>query len=199
MHSGMTTIRAWGYGRKFTDMVRMRADDYTRPYYLISAANRWLSFRVEFYASVVALFAGLFIIWNIDSIDAGLAGFAMTYALTLTLIILVCILLGGCDVIVWDWVDNLSCVHADGDSTLQRDGDGNEQRGASQGVLGGGAGSTRCCGRKAATRSCKRASCAVWSVLSSEMVCCSGPPTEQSRFAISWWATHPTCLQCSTT
>ena len=87
----MTTIRAWGYEQKFTDMVRVRANDYTRPFYLIWAANRWLSFRAEFYACVVALLSGLFIMWNMDSIDAGQAGFAMAYALTLPDTIVVCI------------------------------------------------------------------------------------------------------------
>ena len=86
----MTTIRAWGYEQKFTDMVRVRANDYTRPFYLIRATGRWLSFRVDFYACVVALFTGLFIMWNVDSIDAGQAGFALTYALTLPETILVC-------------------------------------------------------------------------------------------------------------
>jgi len=88
MIHGMTTIRAWGYEQKFTDMVRARANDYTRPAYLFRAGSRWLGFRAESYASAVALLAGLFIIWNMDSIDAGQAGFAMTYALTLTEIVL---------------------------------------------------------------------------------------------------------------
>ena len=98
--SGMTTIRAWGYEERFTDMVRTRANDYTRPFYLIWAANRWLCFRVEFYAATVTLFAGMFIIWNIDSLDAGQAGFSMTYALTLTDTILVC-----------GQLEEVQCVH----------------------------------------------------------------------------------------
>ena len=86
----MTTIRAWGYEQKFTDMVRVRANDYTRPFYLIRATGRWLSFRDESYAYVVSLTTGLFIMWNMDSIDAGQAGFALTYALTFPETVLVC-------------------------------------------------------------------------------------------------------------
>ena len=85
----MTTIRAWGYEQKFIEMTRVCANDYIRPFYWIWAANRWLGFRVQFYAIVVVFSTGLFILWNMDSVDAGMAGFAMTYALSLMTTIMV--------------------------------------------------------------------------------------------------------------
>ena len=93
----MTTIRAWGYEQKFIEMTRVCVNDYTRPFYWIEAAHRWLGFRTGFYAIAVAFSTGLFILWNMDSVDAGMAGFIMMYALILMNTMLVS---GGC------WMDD---------------------------------------------------------------------------------------------
>ena len=113
----MTTIRAWGYEQKFVEMTRVRVNDYTRPYYWMLAANRWLNFRVQLYAAAVASSTGLFILWNMDSVDAGMAGFAMTYALILTDTMMVS---GGCwmgDGLRCSWLLMAACCSGWSDTT----------------------------------------------------------------------------------
>ena len=51
---------------------------------LIQATNRWLSIRVDAAGALVSFFAGAFILRNIDTLDAGLAGLSLTYAITFT-------------------------------------------------------------------------------------------------------------------
>ncbi|CAG8525614.1 15388_t:CDS:2, partial [Gigaspora rosea] len=46
--------------------------------------NRWLSIRFNVTGSLVSFLAGIFILWNIDRIDAGLAGLSLSFAMNFT-------------------------------------------------------------------------------------------------------------------
>jgi ABC-type multidrug transport system fused ATPase/permease subunit len=43
--------------------------------------NRWLSIRYNLTGAFVAFFAGVFLLYNINKIDSGLAGFSLSFAL----------------------------------------------------------------------------------------------------------------------
>lgn len=44
-------------------------------------ANRWLSIRYNLSGAFLAFFAGVFLLYNIDTIDSGLAGLSLSFAL----------------------------------------------------------------------------------------------------------------------
>ncbi|KAL5351830.1 Transporter of the ATP-binding cassette (ABC) [Pseudogymnoascus australis] len=82
--TGITTIRAYGDEKRFIRDNTARVDTYNRPFIFLWAANRWLSFRIDVVGDLVALFAGMFVIFSIGSIDAGSAGLSLGYAITFT-------------------------------------------------------------------------------------------------------------------
>ena len=82
--SGAVTIRAYGDERRFIRDNQNRVDTHNRPFIYLWAANRWLALRVDFAGALVAFFAGVFVILNIDTIDAGSAGLSLTYAVMFT-------------------------------------------------------------------------------------------------------------------
>jgi ABC-type multidrug transport system fused ATPase/permease subunit len=43
--------------------------------------NRWLSIRYNVLGSLLTFMAGIFILWNLDRIDAGLAGLSLSFAM----------------------------------------------------------------------------------------------------------------------
>ncbi|KAK6362145.1 hypothetical protein TWF730_005842 [Orbilia blumenaviensis] len=80
--AGITTIRAYGDERRFVRENLNKIDLANRPFFYLWVANRWLSWRVDVAGSLVSFFAGLFVIWNVGTIDAGLAGLSLTYAIS---------------------------------------------------------------------------------------------------------------------
>lgn len=77
---GVTTIRAYGVQDQFMRTVYEKIDSYIAPFYLLWMSNRWLYCRIEFAGAFVTLFTGLFLIFNINNIDAGMAGISLFYA-----------------------------------------------------------------------------------------------------------------------
>ncbi|KAI8098172.1 uncharacterized protein B0P05DRAFT_520779 [Gilbertella persicaria] len=77
---GVVTIRAYGVEDQFMRTVYEKIDGYVAPFYLLWMSNRWLYARIEFTGAFVTFFTGLFLIFNIDSIDAGMAGISLFYA-----------------------------------------------------------------------------------------------------------------------
>jgi ABC-type multidrug transport system fused ATPase/permease subunit len=82
--SGMTTIRAYGDERRFIRENLHRVNTHSRPFIYLWAANRWLALRVDVVGALVAFFTGVFVILSVDTVNAGAAGLAMTYAVTFT-------------------------------------------------------------------------------------------------------------------
>ncbi|KAI8979837.1 hypothetical protein BDF20DRAFT_871958 [Mycotypha africana] len=77
---GVTTIRAYGMEDQFMKQIYGKIDSYIAPFYYLWMSNRWLYARIEFTGAFVVLFTGLFLILNIDHIDAGMAGISLFYA-----------------------------------------------------------------------------------------------------------------------
>lgn len=77
---GVTTIRAYGVEEQFMRTVYEKIDAFVAPFYFLWMSNRWLYCRVEFTGAFVTFFTGIFLILNIDHIDAGMAGISLFYA-----------------------------------------------------------------------------------------------------------------------
>ncbi|GAA5816352.1 hypothetical protein MFLAVUS_009880 [Mucor flavus] len=81
--AGLATIRA--YGEEWTMMKKMfvRLDDNMRPFYTLWTTNRWLFVRVELLGTFLSLFISVTLIQKIKTVDAGLAGIALTFSTSL--------------------------------------------------------------------------------------------------------------------
>ncbi|OAD09018.1 hypothetical protein MUCCIDRAFT_32834, partial [Mucor lusitanicus CBS 277.49] len=77
---GVTTIRAYGVEEQFMRTVYEKIDAFVAPFYFLWMSNRWLYCRIEFTGAFVTFFTGIFLILNIDHIDAGMAGISLFYA-----------------------------------------------------------------------------------------------------------------------
>ncbi|CDK28703.1 unnamed protein product [Kuraishia capsulata CBS 1993] len=81
---GITTIRAYGDERRFMRQNLAAIDENNRPFYYLWVANRWLAFRSDLIGAVISFFASAFVLLASDSIDAGLAGLSLSYAIAFT-------------------------------------------------------------------------------------------------------------------
>ncbi|CAG8498013.1 5031_t:CDS:10 [Dentiscutata erythropus] len=81
---GITTIRAFGASKRFMQEMLIKIDNNSRPFFYVWLINRWLSIRFNITGSFVSFLAGIFILWNIDRIDAGLAGLSLSFAMSFT-------------------------------------------------------------------------------------------------------------------
>ncbi|RCI04069.1 hypothetical protein CU098_000751, partial [Rhizopus stolonifer] len=81
--AGLATIRA--YGEEWSMMKKMftRLDDNMRPFYTLWNTNRWLFVRVELLGTFLSLFISVSLVQKIKTIDAGLAGIALTFSASL--------------------------------------------------------------------------------------------------------------------
>lgn len=82
--TGVITIRAYGDESRFMTDSHKRVNTHNRPFLYLWAANRWLAFRVDFAGALVSFSSALFVVLNVQRIDAGAAGLALTYAITFT-------------------------------------------------------------------------------------------------------------------
>ncbi|KAI9139943.1 P-loop containing nucleoside triphosphate hydrolase protein [Paraphysoderma sedebokerense] len=80
--AGVSVIRAYRVEKAFIEKNFQKVDFNHRMLFYQIALNRWLSVRTGFADGLVLLFCGLAIILGMDNLDAGLAGFSLSYALT---------------------------------------------------------------------------------------------------------------------
>jgi len=78
---GVSTIRAYGTERRFLQENLNKIDENNRPFFYMWVTNRWLSIRNDLVGSLVIFFSGAFVLFNINKIDAGLAGISLSYAI----------------------------------------------------------------------------------------------------------------------
>ncbi|SCU78640.1 LAFA_0A07668g1_1 [Lachancea sp. 'fantastica'] len=81
---GITTIRAFGDERRFMEANLEKIDENNKPFFYLWVANRWLAFRIDFIGAIVIFAAGVFVLLNIATLDSGLAGISLTYAIYFT-------------------------------------------------------------------------------------------------------------------
>ncbi|KFR07766.1 Canalicular multispecific organic anion transporter 2, partial [Nipponia nippon] len=83
--SGASVIRAYRRVKSFIDMSDLKVDENQKSYYPGIVSNRWLGVRVEFVGNCIVLFAALFAVIGKNSLNAGLVGLSVSYALQVTL------------------------------------------------------------------------------------------------------------------
>jgi len=83
--TALSTIRAYRMQNVFLSSHFVRLGAANSPTYLLLMAQRWLSIRVETISAVVAFFSALLVVIERDTISAGQAGVAVSYAISLPL------------------------------------------------------------------------------------------------------------------
>ncbi|NXD76744.1 MRP3 protein, partial [Halcyon senegalensis] len=83
--SGASVIRAYRRVKSFIDISDLKMDENQKSYYPGIVSNRWLGVRVEFVGNCIVLFAALFAVIGRNSLNAGLVGLSVSYALQVTL------------------------------------------------------------------------------------------------------------------
>ncbi|KAL9964349.1 hypothetical protein ACROYT_G027978 [Oculina patagonica] len=82
--NGTTTIRAFAQQQRFIRGNYFLVDENQVAYYPSMSANRWLAVHLEFVGNLIIFFAALFAVINRDSLQSGLVGLSITYALQVT-------------------------------------------------------------------------------------------------------------------
>ncbi|RMZ80689.1 hypothetical protein DV738_g2708, partial [Chaetothyriales sp. CBS 135597] len=101
--SGIATIRAFDKPVKYVDRMYQRIDLHCRAYRDTWLFNRWMNFRLNLVGTLFVIITGALIV-SIPSIDASLAGFALSFAL------------GLADAVIW-LVRDYSNVELDSNAT----------------------------------------------------------------------------------
>ncbi|NXH09840.1 MRP3 protein, partial [Bucco capensis] len=83
--SGASVIRAYRRVKAFIDISDLKVDENQKSYYPGIVSNRWLGIRVEFVGNCIVLFAALFAVIGKNSLNAGLVGLSVSYALQVTM------------------------------------------------------------------------------------------------------------------
>lgn len=82
--SGVSTIRAYDASQRFIQESNAKIDKNATCSHCTVASNRWLAIRLEFCKNCILVFAALFAVLSRESIDAGLTGLSLSYALSVT-------------------------------------------------------------------------------------------------------------------
>uniref|UniRef100_A0A8C8DUL0 Canalicular multispecific organic anion transporter 1 n=1 Tax=Oryzias sinensis TaxID=183150 RepID=A0A8C8DUL0_9TELE len=82
--SGLSVIRAYRHQDRFLKHNEVTIDENLKSVYPWIVSNRWLAIRLEFLGNLVVFFSALFAVISKDSLDSGLVGLAISYALNVT-------------------------------------------------------------------------------------------------------------------
>ncbi|XP_058792373.1 multidrug resistance-associated protein 1 isoform X4 [Phymastichus coffea] len=82
--TGAQTIRAYGVEDRFIKESENRVDFNQVCYYPSIISNRWLAVRLEMVGNLIILFAALFAVLGKETMNAGLVGLSISYALQIT-------------------------------------------------------------------------------------------------------------------
>ncbi|KAM7408746.1 hypothetical protein PAMA_002464 [Pampus argenteus] len=82
--SGLSVIRAYGHQDRFLKHNEITIDENLKSVYPWIVSNRWLAIRLEFLGNMVVFFAALFAVLSRASLDSGLVGLSISYALNVT-------------------------------------------------------------------------------------------------------------------
>uniref|UniRef100_A0A4W5KT46 ABC-type glutathione-S-conjugate transporter n=1 Tax=Hucho hucho TaxID=62062 RepID=A0A4W5KT46_9TELE len=82
--SGLSVIRAYGHQDRFLKHNEKVIDENLKSVYPWIISNRWLAIRLEFLGNLVVFFSALLAVIARDSLDSGLVGLSISYALNVT-------------------------------------------------------------------------------------------------------------------
>ncbi|KAL7855415.1 hypothetical protein AOLI_G00190190 [Acnodon oligacanthus] len=85
--SGLPVIRAYGYQKRFLEQSKVAIDSNLKCVCQLIVSNRWMAIRLEFLGNLVVFFSALFAVISRASLDSGLVGLSVSYALNVTLIL----------------------------------------------------------------------------------------------------------------
>jgi ABC-type multidrug transport system fused ATPase/permease subunit len=79
---GITTIRAFGMTRDFMLKMIEKVDGHALPFYYSGVINQWISTRISYSGAAICFMTAVFVLFNLDEIDAATAGFCLMYVLS---------------------------------------------------------------------------------------------------------------------
>ncbi|KAJ2401507.1 hypothetical protein GGI23_001353 [Coemansia sp. RSA 2559] len=79
---GVQTIRSFSAKKYYIKEALNRVSLHNRSFYAVWSANRWLAIRIDIASAAVSSICALLIISNLDWIDASLAAFVLSYAMS---------------------------------------------------------------------------------------------------------------------
>ncbi|KNE62477.1 hypothetical protein AMAG_07693 [Allomyces macrogynus ATCC 38327] len=79
--AGTSVIRAFHKHAQFMTRVHKTVDTYHRAYFYLWTSNRWLGTRIDFCANISVLMCGILILMAGNSMSAGTAGLALSWAM----------------------------------------------------------------------------------------------------------------------
>ncbi|KAK6293389.1 hypothetical protein J4Q44_G00357150 [Coregonus suidteri] len=82
--SGLSVIRAYGHQERFLKHNEKVIDENLKSVYPWIVSNRWLAIRLEFLGNLVVFFSALLAVISRDSLESGLVGLSISYALNVT-------------------------------------------------------------------------------------------------------------------
>ncbi|KAL7855414.1 hypothetical protein AOLI_G00190180 [Acnodon oligacanthus] len=82
--AGLSVIRAYRHQERFLERNKVTIDDNLKSVYPWVVSNRWLAMRLESLGNLVVFFAALFSVISRDTLDSGLVGLSISYALNVT-------------------------------------------------------------------------------------------------------------------
>ncbi|MCI4394913.1 hypothetical protein PGIGA_G00174300 [Pangasianodon gigas] len=82
--AGLSVIRAYRHQERFLEHNKVTIDNNLKSIYPWIVSNRWLAIRLEFLGNLVVFFSALFAVISRDSLDSGLVGLSISYALNVT-------------------------------------------------------------------------------------------------------------------
>ncbi|KAK9963932.1 hypothetical protein ABG768_005147 [Culter alburnus] len=82
--SGISVIRAYGHEQRFLKRNEDTIDQNLKSVYPWIVSNRWLAMRLESLGNLVVFFSALFAVISRDSLNSGLVGLSISYALNVT-------------------------------------------------------------------------------------------------------------------
>ncbi|XP_038152385.1 canalicular multispecific organic anion transporter 1-like [Cyprinodon tularosa] len=82
--AGLSVIRAYNHQERFLKHNEETIDENLKSVYPWIVSNRWVAIRLEFLGNLVVFFSALFAVISRDSIDSGLVGLSISYALNVT-------------------------------------------------------------------------------------------------------------------
>ncbi|XP_051773178.1 LOW QUALITY PROTEIN: canalicular multispecific organic anion transporter 1 [Ctenopharyngodon idella] len=82
--SGISVIRAYGHQQRFLKQNEHTIDQNLKSVYPWIVSNRWLAMRLESLGNLVVFFSALFAVISRDSLNSGLVGLSISYALNVT-------------------------------------------------------------------------------------------------------------------